>query len=70
MRNKIVTILFCLILFAGVVTHVLTADKYYSENEKRTLKQFPQVSWKNIRTGKFGSDIEEYLADQFPLGWH
>ena len=71
MRNKVVTILFCLILIAGIVGHLFTSDKYYSEHEKRTLKQFPSVTWSNIRSGKFGSEIEKYLADQFPWrdGW-
>lgn len=71
MRNKIISILFCLILIAGVETHFLTTDKYYSENEKRTLKQLPKLSWEAIRCGKFGDEIESYLADQFPGrdGW-
>ncbi|MBR5410749.1 MAG: hypothetical protein IK104_08750 [Clostridia bacterium] len=71
MRNKIISILFCLLLAAGVASHLLTADKYYSESEKRTLAQFPAISWESIRSGKFGDDIENYLADQFPSrnGW-
>lgn len=71
MKNKVITILFCLILATGVITHIVVQDKYYSENEKRTLKQFPKVSWDEIRTGKFGDEIEGYLADQFPArdGW-
>ncbi|MCR5322270.1 MAG: hypothetical protein K6E85_03230 [Lachnospiraceae bacterium] len=71
MRNKVISILFCLILISGVAVHLFTADKYYSENEKRTLKQFPKISWEQIRSGKFGDEIEGYLADQFPGrdGW-
>lgn len=71
MKNKIITVLFCLILIAGAAAHVLTADKYYSENEKRTLKRFPEFSWQSFRSGKFSDEMESYLADQFPLrdGW-
>ena len=71
MKSKLIPILFCLLLAAGAVTHAVTADKYYSEAEKRTLKQFPALSWKDIRSGKFGDAMEEYLADQFPArnGW-
>ena len=71
MRNKIISILFCLILTAGVAAHFFTVDRYYSENEKRTLKQLPSVSLETIRSGKFGDEIEAYLADQFPGrdGW-
>ena len=42
MRNKIITSVFCLLLAVGVLSGILTPDKYYSESEKRTLKmQFP-----------------------------
>ena len=67
MRNKIISILFCLLLIAGTGAHLITRDKYYSESEKRTLKQFPAFSWKNVRSGKFGDEMEEYLEDQFPV---
>ncbi len=66
MRNKIITILFCLLLLAGVAAHLLTPDRYYSENEKRTLQRLPAASWTAISSGKFGDEIEDYLADQFP----
>lgn len=71
MRNKVITILFCLLLISGIGISAFMPDKYYSENEKRTLKQFPIISWTDIRSGKFGDEIEKYLADQFPGrdGW-
>ena len=71
MKNKVISILFCLILIGGIGISAAMPDKYYSENEKRTLKQFPTVSWEEIYSGKFGNEIEKYLADQFPgrNGW-
>ncbi len=71
MRNKLITITFCVILVTGISASVLLPDKYYSENEKRTLQQVPSISAKKILSGEFGDDIEEYLADQFPArnGW-
>lgn len=71
MRNKVITILFCFLLIAGIGASIIVPDKYYSENEKRTLKQFPTISLADIRSGKFGNEIESYLADQFPArdGW-
>ena len=58
-------------LAAGIIIGAIMPDKYYSETEKRTLKQFPQISSGEIFSGNFGNDIEEYLADQFPgrNGW-
>lgn len=71
MKNKITPALFCLLLIAGILGSVLVPDKYYSENEKRTLKQFPDISFEDVYSGKFGDALEAYLADQFPGrdGW-
>ena len=71
MRNKILTALFCLLLAAGVLSGLLLPDKYYSETEKRTLTQKDTISISNLPNGKMGTELEKYLADQFPLrdGW-
>mgnify|MGYP002523437773 CR=1 FL=1 len=71
MRNRIITIIFCIMLAAGIAASAIVPDKYYSESEKRTLKQFPKLTAEDIKNGSFGDDIEEYLADQFPArdGW-
>lgn len=71
MRNKIITVIFCIILASGMLASVFVPDKYYSESEKRTLKQLPKITAEDLASGKFGKEIEEYLADQFPArdGW-
>lgn len=71
MRNKILTSLFCLLLAAGVLSGLLLPDKYYSETEKRTLTQKTAISIADFPSGKMGTEIEKYLADQFPMrnGW-
>ena len=71
MRNKIITSVFCLLLAVGVLSGILTPDKYYSESEKRTLTQKNVISITDFPSGKMGTEIEKYLADQFPLrdGW-
>lgn len=71
MRNKIITSFFCLLLAAGVLAGLLTPDRYYSESEKRTLTQKNAISPSDFFGGKMGTEIEKYLADQFPLrdGW-
>ena len=63
--------LFCLLLAAGVLSGLLLPDKYYSETEKRTLTQKTAISIADFPSGKMGTEIEKYLADQFPLrnGW-
>ena len=71
MRNKIISSLFCLLLAAAVLSGLLLPDKYYSETEKRTLTQKTAISIADFPSGKMGTEIEKYLADQFPLrdGW-
>ncbi len=53
-------------ILAGTVFGFVTPDKTYSANEKRRLAQKPAVSAANLASGKFGEDLENYLADQFP----
>ena len=71
MRNKIITTVFCLLLAAGVLSGLLVPDRYYSESEKRTLMQKNAISISDFSSGRMGTQIEKYLADQFPLrdGW-
>ena len=38
----------------------------FSDSERRTLKQFPEVSLKEVISGDFMSDFESYVTDQFP----
>ena len=71
MRNKLITWLFCLALAGFSLTGLLMPDRYYSEREKRTLTQRPELTAADFFSGKFGDELEEYLADQVPLrdGW-
>ena len=67
MRNITTTILFCLLLLAGVAAHLFLPDRVYSENEKRTLQQKPTATRETVFSGQFGREMESYLADQFPV---
>jgi len=67
MRNKIITLFFCLLLAIGVLSGLLVPDKYYSESEKRTLTQKSAISVSDFASGKMSNEIENYLSDQFPL---
>lgn len=71
MSNKLITILFCGLLAAGIIAEILLPDKLYSDSEKRKLAQFPQLSPEEILDGKLSDSAEDYLADQFPGrdGW-
>ena len=40
-------------------------DKEYSESENRMLAQAPEFSLTNLASGKFMTDMEDYVTDQF-----
>lgn len=71
MRNKILSLLFCGLLLAGLVLGLALPDRFWSDHERRSLRQAPTLSAKSFFSGKFAEEFEEYLADQFPGrdGW-
>ena len=64
--DMIITILFCGFLGAMLLMYLLLPGQNFSEKEKRYLAQFPEVTWENIASGKFGEEVETYLADHIP----
>lgn len=57
------------LLFLVVITVLLFVlpKESFSQNEKRVLATFPQVTWDSVTSGQFGKDFETYLADHFPM---
>ena len=66
MHKKIMTGLFCLVIIGCSIWGILAPDRLYSETEKRMLEKFPSMALERVLTGKFSSEIETYMADQFP----
>ncbi len=72
MKKKLVLpILFCLLLAAGTLLGLILPDRRWSDHERRSLKQAPALTGKSFFSGKYGQELETYLADQFPGrdGW-
>lgn len=66
--SQILTVvLFVLPLVLGIVLFIALPDKDFSEEENRNLQTLPKLTWKSLSDGKFGSDVNEYFADQFPM---
>lgn len=63
--------LFCAFLGGFGLLHLFLPDREFSPVENRNLAQVPAFSWEKLADGSFTADLEEYLADQFPLrdGW-
>lgn len=62
---KFVITLFCGFLGIVAAANALTPDKTFSDLENRNLAQKPTVSLQGLLTGKFMSDYESYVTDQF-----
>ncbi|MEK4514441.1 DHHW family protein [Paenibacillus sp. FSL H8-0122] len=56
-----------LLMFTGavLVVNCLTPGKVFSESENRMLQQLPAFSLQALGSGKFTSEFEAYLSDQF-----
>ena len=66
-KSDILTcVLFCGFLFAMLALYLALPRQEFSEKEKRYLAEPPKLTWKNLSSGKFGEDVESWLADHIP----
>ncbi|MBR1482357.1 MAG: hypothetical protein IJ598_05240 [Ruminococcus sp.] len=59
-------VLFAVFLFGLAIWFIVNPKLDYSSAEKRYLQKFPEASFENISSGKFGTEFESYFADHFP----
>ena len=64
-KDKVVVILFGLIIYGFFFLNLVTPDKKSSVSERRKLEQFPKVSLKAIIKGDFFKKFDNYSMDQF-----
>ncbi len=55
------------LIMAISLTCWLRPTDAYSDSERRTLAQLPEISWERIADGKFTSEFETFAQDQFPM---
>ena len=65
-RNIIITVLFCLAVFAVPALFLLQPKEEFSEREKRYLAQMPTLSAQSLASGEFTEELDGYVADHFP----
>lgn len=65
-RDIILTVLFSIYIGMMAVMIAVLPKQTVSENEKRTLAQFPKFSVERIMAGRWESDFETYISDHFP----
>ncbi len=67
-KSELITVIaFCLVIALLSVGFIIIPDREFSEQENRTLQQFPEFSADSFFSGGFGKSINVYFADQFPL---
>ncbi len=64
---KCVLLIFAAVIILADACLIMMHDKKFSENENRTLAKFPEFSASTLTSGKFMSDAETFVADQFFL---
>ena len=67
LKNKIVTVVFCLFITAFCLLSLFHTPLAESESERRPLAQAPDITWQGIINGSVMEDIEDFTADQFPF---
>lgn len=71
MKNKaskiILTVLFTGFIFSFAVLFAVLPKSERSENEKRVLASFPEISFENLASGQLTDDFETYFSDHFPF---
>ena len=49
------------------IAFIIIPDRVSSETENRNLQQFPKLTFSTLTSGRFESQFDEYIADQFPF---
>ena len=67
MKNKILTIMFCIFVFSFMIINIVTKNNELSYSERRYLATLPEITVENIFNGTITNSLETYLTDHFPL---
>ncbi len=67
MHKKINAILIPILMAALIAAFFLLPQKTFSERENRYLATVPELSWNNIKSGRFMEEISDYVSDHFPF---
>ena len=65
--NIIQIALFCAFILGFFILNLVTGDRDFSERENRYLEKAPGFSVRSLVSGKFTSEFESYVTDQFAL---
>ena len=64
-RNKVIAVLFIVMMVIFCVVNIATADREFSAKENRALEQRPGLTISGIESGRWMNQYESYVSDQF-----
>jgi len=67
MKNRVLSILFIIMIFSIMLLGIIIPDKDISISERRKLAKFPNIKIETIINGDFFEELNDYLVEQFPL---
>ncbi len=65
--SKSLIVLFCILVFGFTAVTFVWPERTFSENENRVLASMPEFTTEKLFNGKFMSEYETYITDQFFL---
>ena len=66
-KNIVQTAVFAVLLFALTFACWFGKDREFSNDERRVLASFPEITWERLLNVEFMKDFDTYSQDQFPL---
>lgn len=64
-RNRVLTVVFAVLLLGLALLNALWPKQSFSENENRVLETFPEFTWENLLSGDFTESFDTYITDHF-----
>ena len=65
MKNKIMVILFLVIIYGFFFLNIIIPDKDVSNSERRKLEKFPKITIDSLLNKDFMEKFDNYSVDQF-----
>ena len=65
--HMILIVVMAIIIIVFDLVFIVMPDKETSETENRSLQLFPRLTWATLTDGRFETNFDSYVADQFPL---
>lgn len=64
MKNKIIALVFIILLILSFVIFILPPDTKSFEKENRSITELPAISFESVVSGEFASNFEGYVNDR------